>query len=272
MALIDLGDVSYNVITAGAGAPLMLLHGFTGCADSWSGVQPALASRFELITPDLLGHGSSDAPPDPSRYRMERCVDDLVSIMDVIGLERCNLLGYSMGGRIALAAALRHPRRFASLILESASPGLASEAERRQRVAGDNELADLIEREGVGNFVARWERLPLFSTQERLPAAVRARLRQQRMANRPAGLANSLRGLGTGVQDPLWERLGAVRIPCMIMAGELDLKFVTIARRMAAAIAGARLALIADCGHAVHLEAPAQFVRLVSDFAAALSR
>jgi 2-succinyl-6-hydroxy-2,4-cyclohexadiene-1-carboxylate synthase len=269
MAVNDLADVRYNVITAGTGVPLMLLHGFTGCADSWSEIQPKLAAAFRLIMPDLLGHGRSEAPADPSRYRMERCVDDLVSILDLMGLEQCGLLGYSMGGRVALAAALSYPRRFASLILESASPGLASEAQRRQRVASDNELADFIEHDGVERFVARWERLPLFSTQERLRPAVRARLRRQRLANQPTGLANSLRGLGTGVQDPLWDRLGSLRLPCLIMAGELDLKFVEIARRMAAAIAGSRLALIADAGHAVHLEAPEEFVRLVTDFAAA---
>ena len=81
------------------------------------------------------------------------------------------------------------------------------------RVASDNALADLIERDGIEAFVARWERMPLFATQERLPPAVRARLAAQRRANIPAGLANSLRGIGTGVQPSLWERLGELKIP-----------------------------------------------------------
>jgi 2-succinyl-6-hydroxy-2,4-cyclohexadiene-1-carboxylate synthase len=269
MAVIDLGDVKYNVLTAGSGPALMLLHGFTAGADSWSGIQPALASRFELIMPDLLGHGRTDAPPDPSRYRMKSCVDDLIAILTVMGVEKTHLLGYSMGGRVALAAAIEYPQHFASLILESASPGLATEMERRMRVAGDNELADFIEREGVEKFVARWERLPLFSSQERLPPAVRARVRKQRLANRAAGLANSLRGLGTGVQPSLWERLAELGIPCLIMAGELDAKFVEIGRRMAASISDCRLAVVPGAGHTVHLEQPEAFVRLVLDFAAA---
>jgi 2-succinyl-6-hydroxy-2,4-cyclohexadiene-1-carboxylate synthase len=259
--------VKYNVITAGSGAPLMLLHGFTAAANSWSDVQPALGSRFRLIMPDFLGHGRSDAPRDPARYRMERCVDDLISILDAMGLTRVHLLGYSMGGRVALAAALEHPRRFASVVLESASPGLATKTERRQRVLSDNELAEFIEGEGVEQFVARWERVPLFSSQQRLPPAVRARLAKQRLANNPIGLANSLRGLGTGVQPPLWDRLAGLRVRCLIMAGALDLKFVEIAQTMAAAIAGSRLALVADAGHTIHLEQPAEFVRLVLDFA-----
>ncbi len=272
MAVIDLGDVKYNVLTAGAGPALTLLHGFTAAADSWSDIQPALASRFELIMPDLLGHGWTDAPPAPSRYHMKACVDDLIAVLTAMGVEKTHLLGYSMGGRVALAAALEYPQRFASLILESASPGLATEMERRMRVASDSELADFIEREGVEKFVARWERLPLFSTQERLPRAVRGRMRKQRLANRPAGLANSLRGLGTGAQPSLWDRMGELRIPCLIMAGELDGKFVEIGRRMAASVADSRLALVAEAGHTVHLEQPEAFVRLVLDFLSAAGR
>ncbi len=270
MALIDLGDVKYNVTVAGSGPPLMLLHGFTGCADSWSELQPALAPQFELIMPDLLGHGWSDAPPDPSRYRMEACIDDLAAILTVMGVPKTHLLGYSMGGRIALAAACRHPERFASVILESASPGLATEAEREARIASDNELADFIECEGVQRFVARWERMPLFASQSRLPPAARSRLRKERLANHAKGLANSLRGIGAGVQPSMWERMAALSIPSLIIAGELDSKFVDIATRMASIIAGSRLELVADSGHAVHLEQPEQFLRLVFDFTGAV--
>src|SRR5271155_5163133 len=101
MAVFKLAGANYNVVTAGNGAPLMLLHGFTGCAQSWDHLQAALASRFRAITPDLLGHGGSDSPDDPERYRMERCVEDLIAILDRIEVERTHLLGYSMGGRVA---------------------------------------------------------------------------------------------------------------------------------------------------------------------------
>jgi 2-succinyl-6-hydroxy-2,4-cyclohexadiene-1-carboxylate synthase len=117
-------------------------------------------------------------------------------------------------------------------------------------------------------FVARWERMPLFATQERLPETVRARLRAARLANHPGGLANSLRGMGTGVQPSFWPRLGELKIPCLIMAGELDAKFRAIAQNMADAIAGSRLALVPEAGHTIHLEQPAAFARLVLEFAA----
>ena len=124
----------------------------------------------------------------------------------------------------------------------------------------------MAERDGIEAFVARWERTALFATQDRLPEEVRARLRAHRLANKPTGLANSLRGLGTGVQPPLWERLGELRLPCLVMAGELDAKFVGIAQKMADAIAGARIALVAGAGHTIHLEQPDAFTRLVMEF------
>jgi 2-succinyl-6-hydroxy-2,4-cyclohexadiene-1-carboxylate synthase len=267
MPVVHLQEADYNIVTAGAGAPLTLLHGFTGSTESWTHLQEALAARFKLIMPDLLGHGRSAAPPNPARYGMERSVADLIAILDELGVERTHLLGYSMGGRVALAAAIAHPKRIASLVLESASPGIADADERDARVASDGALAELIERKGIEAFVTRWERLPIFSSQEGLPEAVRARLRKQRLANNPTGLANSLRGLGTGVQMPLWERLGELRIPTLIMAGELDVKFVEIARRMAAAIAGSRVAVVPDATHTIHVEQPEVFQCIVLEFA-----
>ncbi len=271
MAIIKLPGADYNVVTAGAGMPLMLLHGFTGCAQSWDRLRAVAGREYAAIIPDLLGHGRTDAPEDPARYRIERCVEDLIAILDALAVERTHLLGYSMGGRVALAAAIAHPERIASLILESASPGLADAAERQARIASDNGLAELAERDGIEAFVARWERTPLFATQDRLPEEVRARLRAQRLANRSMGLANSLRGLGTGVQPPLWERLGELRLPCLIMAGELDGKFMGLARKMADAIAGARIALVAGAGHTIHLEQPAAFTQLVMEFLSGLN-
>jgi 2-succinyl-6-hydroxy-2,4-cyclohexadiene-1-carboxylate synthase len=222
--------------------------------------------------PDLLGHGRSDSPEDPGRYRMEHCVADLIAILDALGVKRTHLLGYSMGGRVALAAAIEYPGRIASLVLESASPGIADDAERQARILSDNALADQIERDGVEAFVAQWERIALFSTHDRLSAEVRAGLRAQRLANNARGLANSLRGLGTGVQTSLWERLGELEIPCLIMAGALDVKFADLARRMAAAIAGSALAMVPGAGHTIHLEQPVAFDQLVLEFVAGVEQ
>jgi 2-succinyl-6-hydroxy-2,4-cyclohexadiene-1-carboxylate synthase len=266
MALIAAGDNHYYVATAGDGQPLLLLHGFTGSSATWLAHEAALAPHCRMVAPDLLGHGRSDSPPDPARYRMERCVSDLVAILDAMGLARVNLLGYSMGGRVALAFAIAHPKRVRALVLESASPGLALAAEREARRTSDNALADFIESRGIQAFVERWEAQPLFASQSALPTAIRRRLREQRLANNPLGLANSLRGLGTGVQPSLWEQLPGLAPRTRLICGALDSKFVAIGQQMANAIAGAEQIVVPDAGHAVNLERPAVYERLVLEF------
>jgi 2-succinyl-6-hydroxy-2,4-cyclohexadiene-1-carboxylate synthase len=267
VARVALPDgVHYNVEAAGAGPALVLLHGFTGSAAGWREHAGVLSARFSVAAIDLLGHGGSDSPPDPARYRMERCTDDLGQILDRLGLGAIHLLGYSMGGRAALNFGLAHPERVRSLILESGSPGLAGEAERAARTAADEALAAQIEDEGVEAFVDGWERLPLFASQARIPETARAALRDGRLRNNPLGLANSLRGMGTGVQAEVWSRLPDLRLPVLLMAGSLDTKFSAIARQMAGRIPGASLAIVPDAGHTVHLEQPAEFDRLVLAF------
>lgn len=112
-------------------------------------------------------------------------------------------------------------------------------------------------------FVARWERLALFASQQALPEAVRARQRRQRLRNRPAGLAGSLRGMGAGVQPSLWERLGELALPVLLLAGEQDEKFVAIARQMAEVILQATLRIVPEAGHTIHLKQPEVWLSLV---------
>jgi len=259
-------DVSLHVEMAGAGAPLVLLHGFTGSGASWARHITAFATRFFTVTIDMLGHGRSDAPADPKRYRIEQAADDILIVLDQLGLTRAAVLGYSMGGRLALFLATAAPERISALVLESSSPGIRDQAERRDRAVRDAALADAIERDGIAAFVDRWERLPLFATQARLPDAARAALRAQRLAQSPAGLANSLRGMGQGVQPPLFERLATVPMPALILAGALDHAYCALGREMARLIPNARLAIIPDAGHTVHLEQPEAFRRTVDEF------
>jgi len=263
---LQVNGITLNIELAGDGPPLLLLHGFTGSAATWGPHVALLAPHFRTIAPDLIGHGRSDAPSDPERYRMERCVGDLLVALDALDTERANVLGYSMGGRVALHLAVAAPRRVASLVLESASPGLAEPAERQARIASDEALAEAIERDGLEAFVDRWERLPLFASQASLPAGVRARLRAQRLQNSPVGLANSLRGMGAGRQEPLWDRLPDIQVPTLLIVGELDQKYCELARSMAALMPTARRVVMPQAGHAVHLEQPAAFDEVVIKF------
>jgi len=263
---IGVNGLTYRVQVTGDGPPLLLLHGFTGSGDSWAPLVPFFAARYRTIAPDLVGHGETDAPADPERYRMERCVEDLVAILDALAVDRCHVLGYSMGGRVALHLALAVPERVWTLVLVGASPGIPDPAERAARVKQDEALAAYIEQAGIAAFVERWEQLPLFATQKRLPEAVRAAIRAQRLRNRPEGLANSLRGMGAGAQVPLVDRLHEVAMPCLLMAGELDEKYRRLVGEMAERMPRAETAIVAGAGHAVHVEQPEAFLQRVFAF------
>lgn len=266
MPRVKIDGAHINVKTAGAGPPLVLLHGFTGSTASWASHVDEFARRFFTVSVDLLGHGLSDSPDDPARYGIAHCVEDVLGVMDGLGIRRAGVLGYSMGGRIALALAIAAPERVAVLIVESASPGLRGGEARRARAAQDSEMAEAILRDGVLAFVDRWERHPLFASQARLPEAERAALRDQRLQNNPVGLANSLRGVGQGAQPPVHDFLPGLRMPVLILAGALDPQYCEIGREISGLIPSARLEIVPGAGHTVHLEQPEAFRRRVFEF------
>ncbi|HRJ41650.1 MAG TPA: 2-succinyl-6-hydroxy-2,4-cyclohexadiene-1-carboxylate synthase [Caldilineaceae bacterium] len=251
--------------------PLVLLHGFTGSGANWQSHADFLAeSGFPVHAPDLPGHGSNQ-PMNSDDYTMDGAARQLARLLEQWSPGPVHLLGYSMGGRLALYFALHYPEKVTSLILESASPGLATPEERAARTASDNALAMRIEREGIPAFVAFWEALPLWRSQARLPASVQQWLHEQRLGNSPTGLAHSLRGMGSGVQPSLWERLGELDMPVLLLAGEEDEKFVAINRQMAQRIPHARLEIVPRAGHTLHLEQPAVFQRAVCSFLRSLT-
>jgi 2-succinyl-6-hydroxy-2,4-cyclohexadiene-1-carboxylate synthase len=265
---VQVGDVQMHVEIwePGRPSPLLLLHGFTGSSASWKHVLGALGRERRLIVPDLLGHGHSDAPSEPERYVLARQVEDLIALLDRLGVECTSLLGYSMGGRIALRLALAAPERVTTLILESTSPGIADPAERAARREADEALAERLQCDGLEAFVDRWEGQPLFATQRCLPPERRAALRAQRLQSSAAGLAASLRGAGAGATGPVWDRLPALRIPTLFIAGALDVKYVAIGEATAQAIPRSRLAIVPDAGHTVHLERPDAWTETVLTF------
>jgi 2-succinyl-6-hydroxy-2,4-cyclohexadiene-1-carboxylate synthase len=259
--------VRLHVRIQGAGEPLLLLHGFTGSIEAWGEeLLSGLARSQQVVAVDLLGHGESDAASDPGRYAMDEMLKDLWQVLDAMSIDRARWLGYSMGGRIAIAGAVRDPSRISSLVLESASPGLATEAERRARRRADEALAEGILRGGMEEFVDHWMGLPLFATQGKLPPRIVATNRERRLRNRPEALAACLRGMGIGVQPPFWDSLSEVRLPTLLLAGEEDAKFTEIAVRMSDLIPEVTLRLIPRSGHAIHLENPFAWLSAVQTF------
>jgi len=260
MSMLGLGDVALNVEIEGHGPPLLLLHGFSGSLHAWDDVCPLLADDATLVRVDLLGHGRSSAPTDPRRYAFEPTMADLSRLLDRLGYPQAHVLGYSMGGRLALGLAVRAPERVRTLILESASPGLDEAAERARRRLSDAALAERIERLGIDAFVAEWEALPLLQLGEHVAPDVRARQHAQRLANTPIGLANSLRGVGTGQQPSLWSALPRLARPVCLIAGQRDRRYCATAERMHARLPRATLAIVPQAGHTVHLDQPAAYV------------
>ena len=235
---------------------VVLLHGFTHTGASWDPVVAALAESYRALAPDILGHGAA-ARREP--VTLEAVLDDLAEQAP----ERFTLVGYSMGGRIALHAALAPALapRVERLLLIGASPGIADPAERAERRAADERLAADLRAMTIEEFAHRWAQTPVLAGQ---PPAVAAAVHADRLRNQPAGLAGALRGLGTGALGSLWDRLAEVRAPTTLIVGERDPKFRAIASDMARALPAADVAVIPGAGHAVHLEAPERVAALIA--------
>lgn len=271
MSLPVAGDLTWRVHETGSATPAVLfLHGFTGNGGYWFPVAEALRPR-RCIMPDLPGHGATSAPLPAEAWGLDRAADALGALLDDMEVGRCDLVGYSMGGRIALHLALAASARISRLVLVGASPGLASAKERALRIASDEDLSTLLERDGIEAFVGRWEALPLFATQNALPEAARASMREARIGQDPRALAAALRAFGIGGQRPLHEDLGRLDIPVLLVAGGIDSKYCQIAEGMRERISGARVEIIEGCGHSVPLEKPGAFSRILEAFLSPLA-
>lgn len=224
---------------------LVLVHGFTQTHRSWDPLLSALAEH-DVVAVDAPGHGAA--------------TDEHLSLRDGgAWLARTGgpgiYIGYSMGGRFCLHAALEEPSLVRGLVLVSATGGIDDADERAARRASDDALARRIEAIGVPAFVHEWLEQPLFAGLDPSRRGIDDRLR-----NTAAGLASSLRLAGTGTQSPLWDRLTEVPAPALVVAGADDVKFVALGERLAAALPHAELAIVEGAGHTVHLEQPERFL------------
>jgi 2-succinyl-6-hydroxy-2,4-cyclohexadiene-1-carboxylate synthase len=245
---------------------VLLLHGFTGDRSVWDEISRELAATHRVLVPDLPGHGETRVREGAGRHTISHTGRLLGGVAAALGIERLTVIGYSMGGRLALYTALARPDLVDRLVLESASPGLAGDDERRTRRQSDEELARFLESHPIEAFVDRWEAQPLFATQRALSLGTRTRIRERRLACDRNRLAASLREMGAGAQAWLGDRLTEVEAPVLLIAGERDAKFAGIARDMLRSFPDGRLRVIPGAGHDVHTEAPAEFLAVVRDF------
>lgn len=226
---------------------VVFVPGYMQRGDSWAPVTAGVAERYRA------------QPLDFSTHTFEGRVGEILDAVEPGGIG----VGYSMGGRLLLHAALRDPERFGALVLVSSSAGIEDDAERERRRGDEDMLASWIERQPIDTVVERWERLPLFETQS---AGLKAAQRPQRLTHDPAQLAELMRSAGQGASAPVWDRLGELEMPVLLIAGERDDRYNQAAHRMARELPNGKVATVSNAGHAPQFEAPDRFNHLLKRF------
>lgn len=248
-----------------ADKPLLTLHGFMGVGGDWLGLSDGLDGR-RLIAPDLPGHGCS-LNDDSAEFSMSAAAASVIALLDRLHVEQCALLGYSMGGRLALYLAVHYPQRVTHLILESSSPGIAAVADRDKRKAWDASIAARLRTEPFDAFLDSWYAMPLFATfrqHARYDAALAMRLQ-----NDPRQLALSMEQMGTGSQPSLWAAWREIGLPTLLLVGEHDEKYVRISAEMHALNPAADRIVLPGLGHNTHFENGDLFAQTVNGWLAA---
>lgn len=244
--------------------PLILfLHGFMGNKREFELAVGMLGNEFSYLTVDLPGHGVQVFNSDEC-YEMENTAQALISLLEQLKIKRCFLVGYSMGGRLALYLNLNFPQYFSKVILESASPGLLTDIERLERIKRDEQIAIKLERSDFTAFLNNWYKQPIFGSMHQHPKFTQ--LIENRLQNNPKELAKSLRFMGTGRQPSLWQKLKDNNNPLLLLVGKQDEKFVTVNKKIFNLCSLTQLKIISNCSHNIHFEQTIIFVTSVQNF------
>lgn len=244
---------------------LVLLHGFISDHTSFDHLLSSFNNDVNVLTIDLPGHGNDETTRDEewNFNAMSHYLDDTLQAFSSYDIY---LHGYSMGGRVALYYALNGKITVHGLILESTSAGIDSDGNRVERQQVDKARAKVLDIAGLEVFVNDWEKLPLFQTQYDLDKSIQRRIRTMRMNQDPNRLAQALRDYGTGNMPNLWHKIHNIKVPTLIIVGELDRKFCEISNRLNKEIAHSEVSKISNVGHTVHVEDAEEFGRIVLGF------
>ncbi|KUO96230.1 2-succinyl-6-hydroxy-2,4-cyclohexadiene-1-carboxylate synthase [Ferroacidibacillus organovorans] len=260
---VTLRGVSYHGIEVGSGPPLVWLHGWLGTAEEYLPFMEAFSKSHRSLALDLLGHGKTQAKLAQERYAMEEQVADLSAFLQKLN-EPVVLIGYSMGGRLALRLALAMPSRISCLILESASPGIERLEDRVARLRLDQTRAVQITRDFPA-FLAAWQGMPLFSSQRGMDKEDYEKLLARKRAQCPAGVARSMLGMSQGFGVPEWLKMRLFRSPVKLLSGAYDSAYVALGARLAEQFPCAKQYVIEKAGHHIHAERPSEFLRVLGE-------
>ena len=252
------------VKTENNGPLILFLHGFLGNHQDWEACINLLQKDYTCLAVDLPGHGASTDVPLDILWSMEWVAESVIQTLRNVTNKPVFLVGYSMGGRLALYLTLRYPEYFQKSVIESASPGLKTENERSERRLHDHKIAQSLLSEPFAAFLEKWYSQPLFQSIRKHPT-FELLLAQRRQGN-PALLAKLLQEMGTGMQPALWEELGSLKIPLCLVNGEKDVKFLTISEAMRKIQPAIEHRIVAGAGHNVHFEKPEHFATILNDF------
>jgi len=244
---------------------LLFLHGFSGSSKDWLFFIEEINS-FNLIAPDIIGHGASDSPVALNNYTLKEIASQLKAILIKENIKTIIPIGYSMGGRIAIQFAGYYPELIKAMILESASAGIKSATDRAKRIEEDNNLAENILATNLLHFFEQWFNKDIFKWEERLNKKTIKRIISERSKNSKIGLANILKAAGTGKMKYSLNLLKNINVPILFIAGALDEKFKLLVKNMAKNIEKSKVVIVDNCGHNVHLEKPEIFINLVKSF------
>ncbi|NMG05807.1 2-succinyl-6-hydroxy-2,4-cyclohexadiene-1-carboxylate synthase [Brasilonema sp. UFV-L1] len=247
---------------------ILFLHGFMGNTHEFDEAISLLSNEFYCLVIDLPGHGETKVLGGDEYYTMPNTAHAIINLLEHLKIDKCFLVGYSMGGRLALYLTLTFPQRFPKVILESASPGLLTQAERVERIKRDEQIARKLERSIDRNdfyaFLWNWYSQTIFGSIKHHPQF--QYLIELRLQNKPIELAKSLRYMGTGCQPSLWEKLKENTNPLLLLAGEYDEKFIDVNTQMTKICKYCQLKIIHKSGHNIHFENLKGFVENLQDF------
>lgn len=261
--LIDVENVHYSVVVRGTGQPVICIHGFAENSSTWESIDP---DNCQMVLVDLIGHGNSEKPHSLEPYRLPVILRHLHELIQYLGYNTYSLLGYSMGGRIALGYALAYPQEVSRLILESSSYGLCDDQNRTNRLKLDAWLAHSIQENGIEWFNHYWSSLALFTSQTHLSPDIREKISERRLQNEPYALANTLLGTGQGIFPCLKPQVSDLSMPVLYIHGEYDEKYRKIGQEFTHLNPKIKREIIPGVGHNTHIEDPQGFTEVVNSF------